>query len=665
MTKRVFFVVLTLAAWCVQAQESHVQASLMADRSAIERGVPFQLGVTLKMQPHWHTYWENPGSSGLPTQVSWEAVDGLTLGPLRFPTPRKFVDSVGFVTYGFEDRVVLIVEGIYTGSADQIVVKGRVEWLECKDVCLPGSASVRLELPVEAETQLDPSFDQHVARLPVDARKSGLFTVASNIEFLPDRWRGTLRLKPKNHATWGSEMSRVRFFPGPSAVAELTKTRARLEGQSLVLDLEYEVFDSSQPPEPRIWGVVQADLDGRGQAFRVQVHPDSAETTHAQEPAMKAAKSDEPSGATPAGNDWRQLADDFTITAATTGYQGVDSFLGFLSGESQGTFEGKSIWLIMLLVLVGGLALNLTPCVLPLIPINLSIIGAGAQAGTRSRGFALGGMYGLGICLVYGMLGLVVILGLSSAFGALNAKPWFNAAIAVIFVVLALAMFDVLSIDFTRYQTKLGVTQKPSGGLLLPLTMGAVSALLAGACVAPVVISTIVYAQDQFTKGVVVALALPFLLGLGMAIPWPFAGSGLSLLPKPGKWMVRIKQAFGVLILGFALYYGYLAYSLVRPHDATPTESSLWTHSLTDGLNRAKREGKPVVIDFWATWCKNCLTMDKTTFKNERVQAALQDFVPVKVQAEDLDAPETAEMLDYFGAKGLPTYVLLTPNAER
>ena len=146
--------------------------------------------------------------------------------------------------------------------------------------------------------------------------------------------------------------------------------------------------------------------------------------------------------------------------------------------------------------------------------------------------------------------------------------------------------------------------------------MGAVAALLAGACVAPVVIQVVLFSSNLYATGTTIALALPFFLGIGMAIPWPIAGAGLAALPKPGAWMVRVKQVFGVFILATAAYYGYQAYALFanRWVDPTAVASSVeeklkegWHSSLAAGLAAAEREQKPVLIDMWATWCKNCL----------------------------------------------------------
>ena len=394
---------------------------------------------------------------------------------------------------------------------------------------------------------------------------------------------------------------------------------------------------------------------------------------------------------TAATQTWQELLPQFTV-AGESGFVSTDEFLkwidrsekgesepadtgllGLLSSVFTGGFSLKGVGLpiVILLTLIGGIALNLTPCVLPLIPVNLAIIGAGVKAGSRMKGFLLGGMYGLGTALLYGLLGVVAVLGAAS-FGSLNAQWWFNAAITVVFVFLALAMFDVFLIDFTKFQSKLGI-RKDSGNYLFAFVLGSVNALLAGACVAPVVIAVVLYSQDAYARGSNVALALPFLLGVGMALPWPFAGAGLAHLPKPGMWMVRVKQAFGVFILLFAAYYGYQAYGqfsarYLVDRDAVLASAQVkseegWVASLDAGLAAAKRDNKPVLIDFWATWCKNCLYMNETTFKDSAVTKRLEGIVKIKYQAEDPDASPAKEVLANFDYVGLPLYVVLLPKS--
>lgn len=364
--------------------------------------------------------------------------------------------------------------------------------------------------------------------------------------------------------------------------------------------------------------------------------------------------------------------DDFEVIGTAGGYMGADDFLEFIetseAGEgNKGFFDDRGPLAILLMTLLGGLALNLTPCVLPMVPINLAIIGAGSNAGSRARGFALGSAYGLAMALVYGVLGLVVILT-AGTFGTINASPWFNLGIAVLFVVLALAMFDKLVIDFSTLGSKLRFGEGSKGSFLVAFGMGAVAALLAGACVAPVVIQVIVFSSNLYATGTTQALALPFVLGLGMAIPWPIAGAGLSALPKPGAWMNKVKYAFGVFILATAAYYGYLSYELFAQYWVDPDEvagsveellEEGWYASLPIGLAEGERDDKLILVDMWATWCKNCLVMDQTTLKDPGVVAALEDYVKIKLQTEDLNASPTDEIVKRFGAVGLPAYAIL------
>lgn len=384
-----------------------------------------------------------------------------------------------------------------------------------------------------------------------------------------------------------------------------------------------------------------------------------------------------------AATEWREAVTGLTMAGQGSGYMSESTFLGFLEQAKTGTGEAGVVptrtgfWGILLtmgLIVLGGAALNLTPCILPMIPINLAIIGAGAQAGSKKRGFALGATYAAGMAIAYGVLGLVVVLT-GSKFGTLNSSPWFNLGIASVFLFLALAMFDVVHVDLSRFQKNGGTSGDGAGAkskFIVAYTMGTVAALLAGACVAPVVISVLLQATTLHAKGITVGLLLPFLLGLGMGLPWPFAGAGLSFLPKPGKWMVRVKYAFGVLIVLFGAYYGHLAYGLFRSSSGMvaqartgvleTTPNTNFADDLVKALNAAKADGKPVFIDFYASWCKNCSAMEHTTFVSEKVKATLAGFHEVRFQAEHPNESPAKEVLDHFKVMGLPSYVVLLPK---
>jgi thioredoxin:protein disulfide reductase len=370
------------------------------------------------------------------------------------------------------------------------------------------------------------------------------------------------------------------------------------------------------------------------------------------------------------------LFDKFTILG-TQGYSSPAEFIEFINNaeagvKRRGLLEGRGPIAVLAIVFIGGLALNLTPCVLPMIPINLAIIGAGAKSGRRGRGFLLGSAYGSAMAVVYGVLGLIVILT-AGTFGAINASAWFNFAIAALFVFLGLAMFDVVSLDFSRFSSGIRFNEASRGTVLLAFGMGAVAALLAGACVAPVVVQVVVFASDLYARGDSAALALPFVLGLGMALPWPIAGAGLAALPKPGAWMVRVKQAMGVFILATAAYYAWIGYGIISARWVDPkdvragVEEQLkagWHASLADGLRAAERDNTLVLVDFWASWCKNCLVMDRTTLKDPDVLTKLTSYTKIKFQAEDLGTSPARELMQRVGGVGLPTYVILRPAAS-
>ena len=334
------------------------------------------------------------------------------------------------------------------------------------------------------------------------------------------------------------------------------------------------------------------------------------------------------------------------------GYMRAEAFIAFLEGREAESIAGYGIWVTLLLVLFGGLAMNLTPCVLPMVPINLMIIGRSAR-----RGLA----YGLGIALAYGLLGVGAAVG-GLAFGDIQGSPWFNAAVAVVFAGLALALFDVWFIDFSRFRSMRAIEQSNNPNnrtikQLFPFLMGALSAVLAGACVAPVLISVLLLTTDLVAKGNRLAVLLPFVMGVGMALPWPFAGAGMKVLPKPGAWMKGVNRAFGIVVLGFAAWYGLLAWKgFIGSIGSVESMESVGHDAVPSSLvARLSTSPRPVLVDCWATWCKNCAAMD-AVMGDGKVKKALEPFTVIRVQAEDIS--ELRKVKGFESIKGLPAFVI-------
>lgn len=360
---------------------------------------------------------------------------------------------------------------------------------------------------------------------------------------------------------------------------------------------------------------------------------------------------DESASAGPSG-----LFPGVKIERTAFGYRNAEEFAAFLEGRDPGFtgFAGKGTALVLLLTLLGGLALNFTPCVLPMIPINLAIIGA--DTGDRRKALARGFVYAAGIAAAYGCLGVAAVLG-GATFGTLSALWYFNFGAALVFLSLGLSMFGVFTIDFSRFGG--GIRTPSTARLAGVFLLGGLSALLAGACVAPVVIAVLLHAANRYAAGYPVALLLPFLLGIGMGLPWPFAAAGLARLPKPGMWMVRVKQAFGVLIVLIGLYYGWLGLRLLLPErSASSAPSPALTASLTSAFRESARNGKPVLIDFRADWCKNCKAMELGPLRNSRVRSLLRNFNLVELDVTRVSAPEVKAVMTRFGVSGLPAFVI-------
>lgn len=385
---------------------------------------------------------------------------------------------------------------------------------------------------------------------------------------------------------------------------------------------------------------------------------------------IEAAKAEHEAGAAPVSE---AMPESPKISARiAVGYMKAPQMVAFLRDEPAAKeLADHALWMILLLVLAGGLAANLTPCVLPLVPVNLSLVGKGAVRGAA---------YGLGITCAYGCLGLAAAFG-GLAFGTIQSSPWFSLLAACVFVFLGLAVAEVFTIDFSRFRPRSkrasGQSKDAAPSLWKPFALGAWSAVLAGACVEPILIATLVLTAEWFAAGRTWSVVLPFVLGAGMGLPWPFAAAGMKVLPRPGAWMRWVNRVFAVVMFGMAAWYGWLAWTAWQARSAKDIkvvedskdlkdQKTGWIEATPEtwdkALEAARATGKPVFVDVWATWCKNCLAMESTTFANSDVRKELESYAVVRLQAEDIAAFSKLPDFKHLGIKGIPAFVIFQPE---
>ncbi len=371
---------------------------------------------------------------------------------------------------------------------------------------------------------------------------------------------------------------------------------------------------------------------------------------------------------------------------------------------------------------VWGFFTSLTPCVYPMIPITVGVIGA-STAGNPWRGFFLSVLYVLGMSVTYAILGVAAAWS-GGLFGAYSGHPAVRITVAAIFVLLALGMFDLIYIQLpSSLSSRLGGTA--GAGTIGVFLTGAVAGAVVGPCVGPMLAGLLVYVATLGDKLQGFLIMWSFSLGMGLLFLaiGTFSGAATAL-PKAGGWMERLKDLFGVLFLGAALYYlqpllplpvfglilgalliglgvfvgaldgigpetgrarrfwkavgivlltvgvGYvirfpLADTLRSPGPSPDKAGIAWLSDESVALSRARAGQKPVLIDFYADWCAACRKLDARTFAHPAVIAAARDWVCLKVDGSNPDDPQFKRLQEKYAVVGLPTLVFLTPQGRR
>lgn len=393
------------------------------------------------------------------------------------------------------------------------------------------------------------------------------------------------------------------------------------------------------------------------------------------------------------------------------------------SNQDASVFGSRGLLVTFMLVFFGGLALNLTPCVYPMIPITITYFGGQAE-GKKGSIIAHSGLYVVGMAGTYSILGVVAAMT-GGLFGAALQYPAVLIGIAAIMAALALSMFDVYEFRMPQFLNRLaGNSQKGFfGSLLMGLTVG----IVAAPCIGPFVLGLLTYVGNK--GSVLLGFALFFILALGMGVPFLvlgiFSGS-ISRLPRSGAWMIWVRKIFGFILLAMAIYFLkslfpspltyhmalavlmlvagiYLAWIAAVPgsgrvfanirHAAgiiiiaaalyaavtgiqtnagiTQARSNQnhekavqWLEYSDSILSRASKESKPVFIDFYADWCAPCKELDERTYSTPEVAERAKQFLMLKVDLTSSDDPRSELLRNKFQIRGVPTLVFLTPKGR-
>jgi thiol:disulfide interchange protein DsbD len=500
-------VLLGLAAPALRA--AHTQARLLLADEAAKPGSTVLAGIELRMEPGWHTYWKNPGDSGSATEVKWQLPAGVKTGTMQWPVPRKMPES-NLTTYVYEDRVVLLLPLTLSKDlpAGPLNLKASLTWLECKTSCIPGQQDVQAGLTIGSESK--PSKDAELLR----AWQEKMPKPGDNLNARASWEVGGNDNSRKALIEWSSPAKEADFFPDISDAYEVQSATERLAGDPGTVRLRKEVKKLARDWPKSLPGLL-IEGSGKDQAgYEANLPlPGSAGTTT---PSARA-------NARPPGPS------SFAI----------------------------SLPLILLYAFLGGLILNVMPCVLPV--IALKILGFVKQAKDSPRVVRkLSLIYTLGVLASFLVLACLVLgiraAGKSVGWGFQFANPYFLVLMTVLVTLIALNLMGVFEITLGGETMGAAANLSSKQGATGAFFNGLLATVLATSCSAPVLGTAVGFAFAQ--KPLVIVLVM-LTVGLGLAAPYLVLSSHpayLRVLPKPGPWMEKFKIVMGFPMLGAAVW---------------------------------------------------------------------------------------------------------------
>jgi len=658
------------------ADEPHVHVQLVVPLADVNRGRTREIGLYFKLEPGWHIYWKNPGDAGEPPHVKWGLPEGITAGPLQFPTPKRL--PLGpLMDYGYEGEVLYPIE-VKVGSnavLGQAKLHANVDWLVCNSSCIPGKTEIDTALNITPFTTSNQPgalgdrviWDRLIANLPI---------------VCPFGWKVAFQPTPTGFrlsVETGQKETEAVFFPGDQDIIDnpasqkLTPTAT-----GLILDLKKDAILAANPAQLR--GVLE--LSGR-RAYEIVALPIG---TTAQAPVSAAASTTSSSPA--------------PITAP--------SFSLSLLLRTSG------------LAFLGGLLLNLMPCVFPVLFLKgLALVHTGHRELHKLRAHGL--VYAAGILVSFWAL-VAVLLGLRAAGATLGwgfqfQSPVFLSLMAGLLFFLGLSLAGQFEIGLTL--TSAGGSLAAKQGYTGSFFTGVLAVVVATPCTAPFMGAAIGYA---LSASVSITFAVFTALALGLAAPYvvlTLQPAWTRLLPKPGAWMEVLRQTVAVpifatviwlawvlaaaygagvlaallasfLLLAIAGWFlgrwpdkrcatlvaalillGVIALAVFASREmvtasetlSPPEAQGAWQPWSADTLSRYQSQGRPVFVDFTASWCLSCQVNERVALNRPEVMQAFHSANVVLLRADWTRHDEAiTQALAALGRSGVPAYALYAPG---
>ena len=657
--------------------KSHVDARLVSEVKSVKPGGSFWTAVQLRMDDGWHTYWRNPGDSGLKTNIDWQLPDGFKAGSIQWPYPERIVKEPQ-VLYGYHDTIFLlseisVAETVPVGEA--VFIEADINWLECATICIPGKANLKLHLEVK-DTQ--PELNEHFLETFSQARATIPLT-SSDWQVSAALEKSTLVIQATPPDWFKDEPGSIQFFPYQSALIDNTARQAS-EKTGNAYRVKIPLARTDPPVPERLQGILVAEEGWRG--------PGS-------EKALEIST---------------EMSED-------------------LQAAGGGAANLTTLRLALLFAFIGGMILNLMPCVLPV--LSLKIMGFVNQAKKEHhQAWQHGAVFTAGVLISFWTLAVLLLIfkagGAQLGWGFQLQSPAFLIVLSSFLFLFGLSMFGVFEIG-TSLTTVAGKTRGFSG-FGGSFVSGVTATIVATPCTAPFMGSALGFALTQ--PGWVSLLVFTF-IGLGMSAPFALISSFPALLrfvPKPGRWMESLKEFMGFLLVATVIWllwvlgiqagsdavilvlftllvnalagwiygrWGNLAmpknkriiatavavifilganiyalatvdrYAVQQDQPARNAPDIEWEPYSEESIARLKLAGQPLFIDFTAAWCLSCQVNEQVAFSSEEVRSRFKALGIRTFKADWTSRDEKiTKALAGYGRNSVPLYVLYPGKGE-